>query len=516
MSVKEWLEELERDRSNLESFGVKLCDKIKDLYKENNIKIIVTYRIKGKDSLSEKIKRHNVDNEHNNGLSIYDLFNDIIGIRIICMKIKDESKVYSILKDFKAESEIHNIIFNDNINSQPTNQKNGHAIFKIDGYLTEDSDKRIPFELQIKSLANLFWGEMEHLLFYKNSKVLISSKYYEKEINSIYEELKNIDNKLTYMEEAMMSESDEDLLQEKIEVFKRYAYLHLKETLKVEFGNYLNNKYIFNAVGDYIFRTNVTIIVNENRVAKEANEILRKVLYVLLDSKRNELDLSKYIFNSITDVKLDSEIRDLLTEIISERENGWWIYIVLCGVFSYYQGNVDLTESDEYDKVNEHIDECIKNLCNTIHKEINLFTKLLEKDSEKFNRNEIKELTSELVKRFLQTCKVNKNLKFTEKKYAQHYNEYGTRLIRELDAKNLGIIEHLYNNDAFIKSITSILINTDDMDNKISSHVKSLDNVVYETLDIHLEDIDNYLKANNDITVRTFFKLLEGGEEDGK
>ena len=515
MSSEIWLSELEDNRLKLESLAVKLCEKIKEIYIKQNIKIIVTYRIKSKESLSEKIKRHNVDNERNKDRSIFEVFNDIIGIRIICMKINDEKQVCDKLKDYIEMYEENNIKFNENINNQPTNQKNGHAIYKFDGMLIDEGINLL-FELQIKSLANLFWGEMEHLLFYKNSKVLISNKYYEKEINSIFDELKNIDNKLTYMEEAMMSESDDDLLEEKIEVFKRYAYLQLKEPLRKEFDDYLNNKYIFNAVGDYIFRTNVTSIDSKgNRVAKDPNEILRKILYVLLDHERGDIDFSKFNFENIQDTKLNIEIRDFLIEIVKERQNGWWIYIVLCGIFSYYQEGIDISLPVESHLIKEHINVCIKNLCNSIYKEVDLYTKLIEIDS-KFSKQEIRKITQELVKKFLNSCKINKNLKFAEKKYANNYNLYGIKLIKELDAKNLGIIESLYENSDFIQSIHSILINIDNINNIITSHVKLLDQQVYETLKVHLENMDKYFITNNDITVETFFKLLEGGDENEK
>lgn len=39
-------------------------------------------------------------------------------------------------------------------------QKNGFKIYRIDGIIT-DTNTDLPFELQIKSLVNTFWGEID-------------------------------------------------------------------------------------------------------------------------------------------------------------------------------------------------------------------------------------------------------------------------------------------------------------------------------------------------------------------
>lgn len=457
MDSEIWINELDDKRHELENLAVKFCDKIKDIYEYEKVKVIVTYRIKGRASLAEKIKRHNFDNEGNIGKSIFDLLNDAIGIRIICMKINDEKHVYDIITKSIGKLSDELIEFNENLYIQPTSQKNGHSIYKFDGFI-KTSERKFPFEMQIKSLANLFWGEMEHLLFYKNSKVLISNKYYEKEINSIYDELKNIDNKLTYMEDAMMSENEENLLQEKIEVFKRYAYIQLREPLRKEFGDHLNNKYIFDAVGDYLFITYRSFKDEEGRVLeRDTDDILRKAMDILLDKNRNDINLSLFIFDPIEDTRLHNDIKYLLNDIFSERKNGWWIYIILCSIYAFFYENVGNNMPMEISSIKSHVDKCIKNLCDVVHKEINLYTKLNEQDYQN-DKEEMQSLTLELAKRFLQHCRDKKNLKFTEKKYANNYNSYGLKLIKGLDAMNLSILENFHNDSNFIECIHSILI----------------------------------------------------------
>ena len=55
---------------------------------------------------------------------------------------------------------------------QPLRQKNGFEIYKIDGEYTF-LNRKIKFELQIKSLVNVFWSEIEHKIIYKNSTYLL-------------------------------------------------------------------------------------------------------------------------------------------------------------------------------------------------------------------------------------------------------------------------------------------------------------------------------------------------------
>lgn len=501
-----WLEELDAHRQDLEQLATKTCEYLKGIYDKQGIKVIITYRVKGRSSLAEKIKRHRMEDEVYRGKKVFDVFNDLIGIRIICMKISDEKIVYDNIIDNKDYLKSNNILFNEIIDKQPVNQKNGHTIYKFDGIIKND-ESNFQFELQIKSLANLFWGEMEHLLFYKNSKVLISNKYYQKEIDSIYDELRNIDKKLTYMEVAMMSESNEDLLQEKIEVFKRYAYLQLKESLKKEFGEELNNKYIFDAVGDYIFISNNTLSTN-------TDDILRKSLYFLLDQNTQNIDFSKFKFKKINEAKLDNNIKDIINEIIKERENGWWIYIVLSAILSHHQKNNCTIQDIDYNLIESEINKCIKNLCNIINKEINLYTDLIEINNE-FEIDYIKELTLALVHKFLESCKNNKSLKFTNRKYAKIYNNYGIKLLIGLKDKSLGILEELYRSEEFIEAIHSILINIDNEESKITSYVKHLNNQICNQFGMSLDpEMESYLKNSEDINVAQFFNFIGGGNNE--
>src|SRR5699024_8045081 len=78
---------------------------------------------------------------------------------------------------------------------QPQSQRNGFGIYKIDGYY-EDVKGRINFELQIKSLVNVFWGEIDHRILYKNYNYLMTEDFFRDIMYSIKDNLTMIDRQL--------------------------------------------------------------------------------------------------------------------------------------------------------------------------------------------------------------------------------------------------------------------------------------------------------------------------------
>jgi hypothetical protein len=234
----------------------------------------------------------------------------------------------------------------------------------------------------------------------------------------------------------------------------------------------------------------------------------------LLDPNTQNLDFSKFNFEKINETKFDDDIKNILTEIIKERKNGWWIYIVLSGILSFHQNNNCSIQDIDYNLIESDIDKCIRNLCNIINKEINLYTNLIETNNE-FETDYIKELTLALVQKFLENCRINKNLKFTNRKYAETYNHYGIKLLIGLHDKSLGILEQLYGDEEFIEAIHSILINIDNEDSKITNHVKHLNNQIYKQFGMSLDpEMESYLKNSDDINVAQFFNFIGGGNDE--
>ena len=74
-------------------------------------------------------------------------------------------------------------------------QKNGFKLYRIDGYIISENHK-FNFELQIKSMVNIFWGEIEHKVIYKNYNMVLGDTFYKNILNSIKSNLCLIDNQL--------------------------------------------------------------------------------------------------------------------------------------------------------------------------------------------------------------------------------------------------------------------------------------------------------------------------------
>ena len=169
--MKDVLEESNRE---LEYF-------FRGLFFEHDNILNISSRVKTTTSLKEKIFRNNFYLKYESPEELVANLSDLIGLRIECRFIEDEEDVYSkIVEEFNipvedgyySSKENPNILLNLD-DDQPQVQKNGFGIYKIDGkYIRED--RIIRFELQIKSLVNVFWGEAEHKVLYKNYKYLLT------------------------------------------------------------------------------------------------------------------------------------------------------------------------------------------------------------------------------------------------------------------------------------------------------------------------------------------------------
>lgn len=202
-----------------------IADEIEEYFKQvlegkNQEYINVTSRVKSELSLREKIIRNRYLNKYNEASNLIHNLSDLIGIRIECRFIEDENKIYRLLKRYFNRTDDKIYYYNkDNKNlklklseKQPSKQKNGFEIYRIDGefiYL----DKQIKFELQIKSLVNIFWSEIEHKIIYKNSTYLLADGFLKDMMTSIKNNLAMIDNQLLSIyknfQTGMMTNIDE-------------------------------------------------------------------------------------------------------------------------------------------------------------------------------------------------------------------------------------------------------------------------------------------------------------------
>ncbi|MBQ3422644.1 MAG: (p)ppGpp synthetase, partial [Romboutsia sp.] len=202
--IEESIEMLNSMSSTLELIGDELeeyFEKILDFKEENYLNI--KSRVKSESSLREKIIRNRYLKKYNEAEKLIHNLSDLIGVRIECRFIEDENKIYKALKKYFSKSDDKVYFYNkDNQNitlilgeKQPKKQKNCFEIYRIDGefnYL----DRQIKFELQIKSLVNIFWSEREHKVIYKNNTYLLEDRFLKDMMKSIKNNLTMIDNQL--------------------------------------------------------------------------------------------------------------------------------------------------------------------------------------------------------------------------------------------------------------------------------------------------------------------------------
>nr|WP_319393188.1 GTP pyrophosphokinase [uncultured Desulfobacter sp.] len=153
----------------------------------------ILYRIKDESRLIEKIDQENMNSEfdmkpitHNN---FHERIGDIIGIRIICLRLSDIVKVEAYLA-FLVEEKILKFIQKpdykrsfvlpiglDKVTPQNVNlQYSGYSSIHYQIKLGENSDvsetfKNIQIELQLRTILEEAWGEIDHKYRYRYSRI---------------------------------------------------------------------------------------------------------------------------------------------------------------------------------------------------------------------------------------------------------------------------------------------------------------------------------------------------------
>ena len=137
---------------------------------------------------------------------------------------------------------------------QPQKQKNGFKIFRIDGIVT-DTNTDLPFELQIKSLVNSFWGEIEHKIIYKNYNYLLVDDLLIEMMHSIKNNLALLDKQLlTIYRNVEQRQTDEDYQRKTLEdVMAKMCNDVFAKQLKEQIGMNVNIKKACQTIMKYTF-----------------------------------------------------------------------------------------------------------------------------------------------------------------------------------------------------------------------------------------------------------------------
>lgn len=264
--IEDVLEALEEKRPYLEKVAEEVEAYFEDILGETEKGYLnINTRVKSASSLKEKIIRNQYYQKYDTKELLFKNVPDIIGIRIECRFIQDETDLYKFMKRFFNEkSEEDNDLFFNRAKPhimlklsgrQPQEQKNGMKIYRIDGkYIGSEV---VNFEMQIKSLVNIFWGEIEHKVIYKNYNYVIADQFYKDIMKSIKNSLSTMDQQLLLISNQL-DQRDEGtyITQEKglEKVLAKVIYDRFAARMKESIGVLVDFKKSCEAIVRYVFR----------------------------------------------------------------------------------------------------------------------------------------------------------------------------------------------------------------------------------------------------------------------
>ena len=154
---------------NLENYK-QLADNVYYLLKKeinkHKIKIhSLTYRIKEVDSLLDKVRRKNIANP-------FEQIHDLVGFRVVCLFLPDLDVIGNIIRN------VFNIFGEDNKVRVTEISIFGYMSLHLKGRLKPSSPSiqdqefdKIPFEIQVITIAQDAWASVSHHLDYKTNSI---------------------------------------------------------------------------------------------------------------------------------------------------------------------------------------------------------------------------------------------------------------------------------------------------------------------------------------------------------
>ncbi|HHV47262.1 MAG TPA: hypothetical protein GXX53_10280 [Tissierellia bacterium] len=281
----------------------------------------ITSRVKTATSLKEKIFRNNFYLKYKTPEDLIENLSDLLGIRIECRFIEDEMDVYSkVVEEFNIPAEEGYYFSRENPDimlnldeNQPQLQKNGFGIYKIDGKYIR-GDMTIRFELQIKSLVNVFWSEAEHKVLYKNYKYLLTEGLFRDIMYTLKENLSMVDKQLMILYNHLkeLDEANIDKRKEQLEtILSKIIYDIYSDKTKKEFGFVLDYRKSCDIIVSYVLKQ------NGYTDPMAYDNVYLKMLSKLYKLKENDLYLEEYI-EFEREIRYDDEFCRKIGEAILE------------------------------------------------------------------------------------------------------------------------------------------------------------------------------------------------------
>lgn len=354
--IEDSINKLNDMKDDLEVIGKEIEDFFSSELQNNESFSNVKTRIKGDVSLKEKILRNNYYIKHDSVENLFKNLSDTIGARIECRFIKDEKEIYKLLlkifdktengKHFYSEKNENIFLFLDE--KQPQKQRNGFKLFRIDGmYKNEDFEVR--FELQIKSLVNIFWSEIEHKILYKNFNYVIIEDFYRDIMASIKENLTLIDTQLMLLHDNIKSMDNDSDIKRKKEVqsiMSKLIHTLYTNKLKEEFGFIVDFRKTCDIIVVYMLEK-----LNSKQI-DEYGEVFFTIIRRINDISQNEICFSEYIeFERY--VQFEDELSERFGKIllgVLNRDFMWNLFFRILFDIDFGDNTKDFEEFTEYVK----------------------------------------------------------------------------------------------------------------------------------------------------------------------
>ena len=214
--IDKTVEILNDNRKMLETYADVMQGYFQDALSEHGESLVnISTRVKGESSLREKILRKNLYKRYAYPEGIIQNLSDLIGVRIQCRFLEEEQLLFETLRGkftqvcadgLYCAPEQPNIRL-DLSGPQPQQQNNGYAIYRIDG-LCGTIGQSVRFELQIKALVHVFWGEVEHEIIYKNNSYVLMDSFMKEMLSLVYDNLRSVDKQLYLIYNQLQSQKE--------------------------------------------------------------------------------------------------------------------------------------------------------------------------------------------------------------------------------------------------------------------------------------------------------------------
>lgn len=162
----------------------------------------ISSRVKSPESITEKMRRKNIPYTMS---CMMNYIHDIAGIRVICPLISD---VYYVAKMLANQADIEVIKMKDYIRNPKNNgYRSLHMIVMVDVYFS-DQKKRVPVEIQLRTIAMDFWASLEHQLRYKKNRIFTEEM--EEELKICADLMSDADIRMQNLASTMELDNTED------------------------------------------------------------------------------------------------------------------------------------------------------------------------------------------------------------------------------------------------------------------------------------------------------------------